>query len=70
VRRSGLWDIFWPLRGGVVFWSFWGPPLQSSFAMEKKNSPNCGAGSPGTVGWRLKGLIGDGLGELGQGIVG
>jgi len=36
VRRGGLWEVFWPLRGGVVFWSFSGSPLQSSFAMGKK----------------------------------
>ena len=36
MRRGGLWEVFWPLRGGVVFWSFSGSPLQSSFAMEKK----------------------------------
>ncbi len=55
----------WVERVGVVFWSFWGPLCRVLSRWKKKKSRNCGAGSPGTVGWRLKGLIGDGLGELG-----
>jgi len=47
-----------------------GVPSAEFFRDGKKKSRNCGAGSPGTVGWRLKGLIGDGLGELGQGYCG
>lgn len=49
-------------RCGVLV--IFGVPSAEFFRDGKKKSRNCGAGSSGTVGC-LKGLVGDGLGELG-----